>query len=182
MSGGSPPGRDADAGQRSLNVPVPGRVAAVAGELRPALEPFATVRERHTLVAKRLGEVEPAGLQSRVRRTLAGTPAFEARVTGIGAFASPTAGPGPVVYLTVESPGLVDLHRRLCGTFGHAPGVEGHDYVPHVTLARGGGADAEAAVERLVGTEVEPVAWTVSELVFWDARYDEVIGRVGLPA
>ena len=167
--------------QRGLNVPVPGRVSAIASDLRPVLAPFDRVRERHTLVVKRLGEAEPAGLEKRVRRALAGTPAFEARVAGIGTFREPVAGPGPVVYLGVESPGLVRLHRQLCEAFGTVPGIEREDYVPHVTLARGGGAEAEEAVERLVETEVEPVTWTVGELVFWDARYDEVTGRVSLP-
>ena len=173
---------DEDPIQRSLNVPVPGRVSALASELRPALAPFERVRERHTLVVKRLGDAEPAGLDKRVRRALSGTPAFEARVAGIGAFREPAAGPGPVVFLAVESPGLVQLHRQLCETFGAVPGIEGDDYVPHVTLARGGGAEASGAVERLVETEVEPVAWTVGELVTWDARYGAVTGRVSLPA
>lgn len=181
MAGGDLPA-DEDPIKRSLNVPVPGRVSAIASELRPALAPFERVRERHTLVVKRLGEAEPAGLEKRVRRALAGTPAFEARISGIGAFEEPAAGPGPVVFLAVESPGLVRIHRELCETFGAVPGIEGDDYVPHVTLARGGGADAEESVERLVGTEVEPVTWTVGELVFWDARYDEVTGRLSLPA
>ena len=81
----------------------------------------------------------------------------------------------------MDSPGLVRVHRELCETFGTVPGIEGDDYVPHVTLARGGGADAEDAVGRLLETEVEPVTWTVGELVFWNARYDEVTGRVSLP-
>ncbi|HKJ57627.1 MAG TPA: 2'-5' RNA ligase family protein, partial [Halobacteriales archaeon] len=157
-------------------------VAALASELRPALASFERVRERHTLVVKRLGEAEPSGLEKRVRRALSGVPAFEARVAGIGAFREPTAGPAPVVYLAVKSPGLVRLHRRLCETFGTVPGIEGDDYVPHVTLARGGGDEASEAVERLLETEVDPVTWTVGELVFWDARFDEVTGRVSLPA
>jgi len=165
----------------SVNVPVPGRVAALASRIRPALAPFETVRDRHTLVVKRVGEAEPAGLEKRVRRALTGTPAFEARVSGVGTFAEPAAGRGPVVYLAVESPGLVELHRRLCESFEPVPGIEGEDYVPHVTLARGGGAEAEAAVERLVEAGVEPVTWTVSELVLWDAGYGEVVGRVSLP-
>jgi len=166
----------------SLNVPVPGRVERVAADLRPALSAFASIRERHTLVAKRLGEEKFEGLEKRVRRALAGAPTFEARVAGPGAFDAPAAGPGPVVYLAVESPGLVELHGRLCRTFEPAPGIEGDDFVPHVTLARGGGSDAEQAVDRLLETEVEPVAWTVGELVFWDARAGEPAGRVGLPA
>jgi len=173
---------DEDPIQRSLNVRVPGRVAAIAGELWPALSAFDRVRDRHTLVVKRLGAEDASGLETRVRRALAGQPAFEARVAELGAFEEPAAGPGPVVYLAVESHGLLDCHHRLCEAFEPVPGIEGDDYVPHVTLARGGGAEAEAAVERLVETDVEPVTWTVSELAFWDAKYDEVVGRVSLPA
>jgi len=166
----------------SLNVPVPGRVQRLAADFRPALAAFETVRERHTLVVKRLGEEDPVGLEKRVRRTLSGAPAFEARVARVGAFESPAAGREPVVYLAVESPGLVLLHRQLCESFDPVPGIEGEDYVPHVTLARGGGTDVEDALERLVETEFEPVTWTVGELVFWDAKVGEPAGRVGLPA
>lgn len=187
MTGGRSPGHpslpaDEDPIERSLNVPVPGRVAAIAGDLRPSLAPFERVRERHTLVLKRLSEADPAGLETRVRRALAGAPPFEVRVSEIGAFEEPWAGPGPVVYLAVESPGLLEVHRRLCEAFEPVPGIEGDDYVPHVTLARGGGVEAMEAVERLLDTEIDPVTWTVGELVFWDARYDEIVGRVSLPA
>jgi hypothetical protein len=181
MAGGDPSRPAEDSIQCSLNAPVPGAVARVASDLRPALAPFESVRERHTLVCKRLGAGAPDVLEKEVRRALAGAPAFEARVAGLGAFPEPAAGPGPVVYLAVESPGLVRLHRELCASFEPVPGIEGDDYVPHVTLARGGGADA-AEAERLVGTDVEQVTWTVNELVLWDARYDEVTGRVSLPA
>ena len=130
MSGGYPAASpDEDPISRSLNVPVPGRVSALASELRPALTPFERVREWHTLVVKRLGDAEPTGLDERVRRALSGAPAFEARVAGIGAFREPAAGPGPVVYLAVESPGLVEVHRQLCGVFGTVSGIEGDDYV-----------------------------------------------------
>ena len=189
MAGGREHGnRDEDPLRRSLNVPVPGRVAALSGDLRPALAAFDRVKERHTLVVKRLSQsgpgpdwTDPAGLETRVREALAGAPAFEARVSEIGAFREPVAGPGPVVYLAVESPGLHDVHRRLCAAFEPVPELEGEEYVPHVTLARGGGEAAEEAVGRLLETDIEPVTWTVGELVFWDARYGEVTGRVSLP-
>mgnify|MGYP001117859495 CR=1 FL=1 len=71
---------DEDPIERSLNLSVPGRVAALASDLRPALAPFDRVRERHTLVVKRLGEVEPVGLEKRVRRALSGAPAFEVQL------------------------------------------------------------------------------------------------------
>jgi 2'-5' RNA ligase len=150
----------------SLNVPVPGRVARVASDLAPALAGFEEVRDRHTLVLKRFGEVEPARfprIRQRARAALADTAPFEARITHIGLFEQPTIGAAPVVYLGVESEGLQAAHRRLTETFDVVEGFEGDGYVPHVTVARGG--DREAA-RALTDREIEPVAWTVSELVF----------------
>lgn len=165
----------------SLNVPVPGRVERLAEELRPALYGFETVRERHTLVVKRF-DTPPASydrLEKRVRRTLDDVPTFEARVTGIDAFLEPAAGPGPVVYLAVESPGLWSLHHRLTDAFDPIEGLEGDDYVPHITLARGGSVEATTDLPE---RSIEPIRWTVKELVFWDARYEEIAGTLSLPA
>ncbi len=165
----------------SLNVPVPGRVARLAADLAPALAGFERIREDHTLVCKRLGSPAPeeyARVQARVREELAGLAPFEARVTGVDAFEDPASGPGPVVYLAVESPGLRRAHDRLLGAFPAADGVEGAEYVPHVTLARNG--DGET-VDRLLAREVDPVTWTIDELVFWDAAHGGEAGRLGLP-
>ena len=154
----------------SLNVPVPGGVQRLAAELHPRLTAFDTVRERHTLVVKRLGDDSLARLRERLRPLLRDEPAFEARVTDIDFFERPTRGTGPVVYLAVESPGLVALHDRLCEEFDPIDGLEGDDYVPHVTLARGGSiADAEA----LADLDVDPVTWTVSALDLWSAELRE---------
>ncbi|MFC4359744.1 2'-5' RNA ligase family protein [Halobium salinum] len=189
----------------SLNVPVPGELKRLAGELHPQLVAFDRVRDRHTLVCKRLtdgdgadgrggrgGRIGRSGqgagggragatsarLRERLRRVLTETPAFEARVDRIDFFETPTRGSGPVVYLAVESPGLVSLHRRLCETFPPVDGIEGESYVPHVTLARGGSlADAE----RLESTAVDPVEWTVSELRLWSGDYREAVARFRLP-
>lgn len=166
----------------SLNVPVPGPVAQVAGDLRPRLLAFDRVRDRYTLVLKRLGDLDHASyprVEKAVRRALGGAPAVEARVTGTDVFREPADGPGPVVYLAVESPGLIDLHERLLAVVDPVEGVEGPDYVPHITLARGG-AD-EAALERVLDATVSPVAWTVSTLEFWDANRGERAGRLSLP-
>lgn len=154
----------------SLNVPVPGGVQRLAAELHPRLTAFDTVRERHTLVVKRLGDDSLARLRERLRPLLRDEPAFEARVTGVDFFERPTKGTGPVVYLAVESPGLVALHDRLCEAFDPIDGLEGDDYVPHVTLARGGSiADAEA----LADLDVDSVSWTVSALDLWSAEFRE---------
>ncbi|MDL5362858.1 2'-5' RNA ligase family protein [Halalkalicoccus sp. NIPERK01] len=165
----------------SLNVPVPGQVKRLAGDLEPALYTFDRVRRTHTLGVKRLGEHTPAEyarLVPAVRRAIAGTPPFEARVTGIETFERPTHGDLPVVYLAVESPALHALNERLCETFEPIEGIDGEGYVPHVTLAHGGTA---AERERLREWAIEPVTWTVNELVLWDATYKEVATRFSLP-
>ena len=169
----------------SLNVPVPNAVARLAADLEPTLTPFDRIRDRHTLVVKRFGDDATGGpdgerfdrLRERLRPLLADAPAFEARVTGIDYFERPPSGPGPVVYLGIGSPGLHALHRRLVEEFGAVEGMEGEAYVPHVTLARGGSV---ADAERLADREVDPVTWTVSELVLHSRAYREPVARLPL--
>lgn len=164
----------------SVNVPVPGRVRELAADLYPVLQEFETVREDHSLLLKRLGEATHVNeLQRRAHRALEGAPAVEAQVTGIEFFADPPLGSAPVVYLAVESPGLEALHADLATSFDAVDGLEGPDYVPHVTLARGG--DLEAA-RRLADREVDPITWTVRELEFFDGSYRLPVSRVSLPA
>ncbi|WP_276299637.1 2'-5' RNA ligase family protein [Halorussus lipolyticus] len=165
----------------SLNVPVPGEISRLAEELRPLLLDFETIRERHTLVCKRLGDAPAGGtprLREQVRTALSGAPAFEARVSGIDYFERPPLGEGPVVYLAVESPGLRRLHGLLAEEFSVVEEFEGDDYVPHVTLARGGDV---AAARRLADRDVDPVTWTVSRVALWDANYDEEVATFSLP-
>jgi 2'-5' RNA ligase len=165
----------------SLNVPVPGAVERLAAELHPDLTPFDRIRHDRSLVCKRFETPEDGydRLRERLRVALSPAPAFEARVAGIDAFETPIHGPGPVVYLTVESPGLRALHDRLVGAFGAVDdAIEASGYVPHVTLARGGGGDA---VDRLRRRGVEPVTWTVSELRLYSRARHEPAWTVSLP-
>lgn len=159
----------------SLNVPLPDEVVRLAAGLGAGCH-TAEVRERRTLVVKRLGEGRYRSVADRAREALTGTAPFAARVTGIDAFENPPGGPAPVVYLAVESPGLLALHRGLCGTFSPADGLEGEAYVPHVTVARGGDA------RRLLQEEMDPVRWTVDRLVLWYAPDHEPVESVALPA
>ena len=162
----------------SVNVPVPGRVRQLADQLYPDLIGFETVRENHSCLLKRLGDADHvAQLQHRAHRALEGTTAVEAEITGIDYFDEPPLGSAPVVYLAVESPGLEAIHGALTDAFETVDGLEGGDYVPHVTLARGG--DPEAA-RRLSDRELEPVRWTVSELEFWDGTEKLPVSRVSL--
>ena len=158
----------------SCNAPVPKRVSRLARGLASGCLD-ATPRDRHTLVVKRLGDGNPAGLARLIRRELAGVGPFEARTDGIDVFRAPPVGRGPVAYLRIESPGLVECHRRLCAEVDPIDGIEGEAYVPHVTVARGGDAD------RLVGREFDDVTWTIESLSVWAAEYGEEVERISLP-
>jgi 2'-5' RNA ligase len=164
----------------SVNVPVPGRVAALASDLATEL-PRARARQRgtHTLVAKRLSGEDPyPQREARAREVLRGAPAFEARVDGLDVFEEAVTGTGPVVYLRIESSGLRALHERLLAAFDPVDDLEGEDYTPHVTVARGGDPDAARA---LADRAVEPYEWTVDELAFWDAARSQRVSRFSLP-
>jgi len=167
----------------SLNAPLPGEVSALASRLARDLPAArARPRETHGLVVKRLGGGDRTRFQrlsARAREALAGAPAIEARVTGVDFFAEAAAGPSPVVYLAVESPGIEALHRRLLDAFDPVEDIEGEAYVPHVTVARGG---TLAAARRLTEREIDPIEWAVTELVFWDADREVTAGTVSLPA
>ncbi len=171
----------------SLNAPVPGTVSREAASLRPALAGAGVTRfrDRHSLVVKRFEDrdeeryVVLPRLRERLRTVLRDQPTFEIRVARVDVFENPPRGPGPVVYLAVESPGLRELHERLVDAFGAIEGLEGDGYVPHVTLGRGGTFDADALAD--LSARVDPVTWTVSELAVYDSRAREPAARLSLP-
>jgi 2'-5' RNA ligase len=167
----------------SLNIQVPAPVAQLASNLARDLPgAHARTRDEHTLLVKRLGGqdgFEAERLPSRVRQAILGTAPFEVAVTGVEVFEEPETGTGPVVYLAVESPGLVALHERLCEEFEPVAHLEGDEYVPHVTIARGGDLGvAKSVAER----EVEAVTFEVTDLVIWDAERSLATTRFSLPA
>lgn len=164
-----------------MNLRVPPAVERLADRLHPKLTPFEQVRERHTLVVKRI-EADTwregrGGVRERLRRVLDRTEPFPLRIDGVDYFADPPDGRGPVVYLTVESEGIQQLHRRLCQEFPVVDDLEGENYVPHVTLARGG---STADAERVAGTEIEPVEWTAQRALTWDREHREAVDRFKL--
>lgn len=161
----------------SVNAPVPGTVKRAVSDLRVHLN---DTRSDHTLVVKRLGEADHGlATRKRVRQALAGQPTVEAALAGIDIFEEPASDTAPVVYLAVESPGLMALHKHLCDVVEPVPGIEGPDYVPHITIGR---TTEEAAMERLRDREAPEIRWTVTELKFWDAKYEESVGRISLPS
>lgn len=167
----------------SLNIPVPGQVAALASDIaRDLPQAHARARGEHTLGVKRLSHDADADyhrLEAQVRELLAGQPAFETRITSIEYFPDAPTGTSPVVYLAVESPELRRLHERLADTFEPVDQIEGDGYSPHVTIARGGSMEM---ARRVTEREIEPVTWTVSELVFWDATHNQPVSTLSLPA
>ncbi len=172
-----------------LNVVVPNSVRRVAAGLEPELAPFDHIRDRHTLLLKRFAEERSHHrLRAQVADALTDAGPVQARITGIDAFHEPPAGSSPVVYLTVDSPGLEAIHRRLVDEFGGVAGLEGDNYTPHVTLARDLPADTETAigtttadpVAALRARDVPTVEWTVDELGVWSKRYREFVTRLSL--
>lgn len=188
----------------SLNVPLPSAVDRLADRLHPQLARFDRIRERHSLVCKRIGvdvladpnrppnkDAAIAELRAELRPLVRGTGPFQVEITGIDAFEEPTAGPGPVVYLVVESEPLVRLHWRLVRAFGAIEELEGDAYVPHVTLARGlegrqrngqqnsTPLDEELELLRAAAGEID-VQWRVDELDLWDPEFRESAGRIRL--
>ena len=181
----------------SLNVPLPPAVENIAADLHPKLTGFKRLRERQTLVCKRFGVDDVSSgepdrprptksqavetLYTDLRGLLSGTVPVEVAVTGIDTFDTPVSGAGPVVYLTVESDELVRLHRRLCAAYDAIDGIEGDDYVPHVTLARGGEPEAvREAVTRIRGVDIESIRWRVHALDLYDPEFREVAATIEL--
>lgn len=166
----------------SLNVPVPSEVSSLASRLARDL-PQARPRSRgeHTFALKRLTSDRQTHhtLVARAREQLVDTEPFQVRITAVDYFAQPTSGPGPVVYLTVDSPDLERLHYRLATIFDPVEGIEGEVYTPHVTVARGG---AEQAAHRIAERSIDPFEWTVTELVFYDGDRNQRTSRVSLTA
>ncbi|KPN29777.1 2'-5' RNA ligase [Halolamina pelagica] len=164
-----------------MNLRVPPAVERLADRLHPKLTPFEQVRGRHTLVVKRI-EADTwqrggGGVRERLRRILDGTKPFPVRIDGVDYFADPPDGRGPVVYLSVESEGIRQLHRRLCREFPVVDDLEGENYVPHVTLARGGSV---ADAERVAETAIDPVEWTAERALTWDREHREAVDRFRL--
>ncbi len=165
----------------SLNVPVPPAISRELESRRPLLAGAANVRDRRTLVVKRLPASdwdEFVAVEREVRRALADWPRFGVATAGLGCFRSPPAGSAPVVYLAIESPGLQRLHEHLVDILEMVPGIEGPDYVPHITLARGDGA--LTVLEQLREIGIADHEWEVDRLTFWNSRRQASIGDLHL--
>ena len=176
----------------SLNVPLPNRISRLTTTLHADLLSFDSRRDHQTLVLKRFES--PHGgqastnislpvLREQLRPVLTSpnTPnQIELSVTGTNFFENPPGGAAPVVYLVVESQSLMTLHAQLCNSFTTTDDLEGDEYTPHITLARGGDtADATRFIEH---QSIDPVTWTVDSLQIWDSRYRETAAQISLSA
>lgn len=163
----------------SLNVPIPSEVAALARDIARELpRAHARVRGEHTMGVKRFdSDAAYSRIEARTRELLAEHSTFEARIDEVGIFENAPIGTSPVVYLAVDSPDLRDIHSQLLDAFGPVEtGIEGENYRPHVTVARGGSPEM---AERVLGA-VDPIEWTVSELQFWDAETNKPVSTLSL--
>lgn len=166
----------------SVTVPVPESVRERSRALRPALSSFDRIRperSRH-LVAKRLPAETRREFLADARRVNAALDAVEPveiTITGLDTFPDPPRGPGPVAYLAVESPGLERIHDRLVTAFDAVPGLEGPDYVPHLTLARGG---PPSAARTLLERSFEPISFTAETLRLYDRDREQAVETIRL--
>ncbi|MFB6162630.1 MAG: 2'-5' RNA ligase family protein [Halococcoides sp.] len=163
----------------SLNAPLPRDVHEIADRVAADYPPD-TVRPRdqRTLVVKRLGDpTDAARLTARAREVVTDQPPIAARARGVVRFEDPPAGQAPVLALDIESPGLIDLHERLCAAFEPVEGIEGSAYHPHVTVARG-----PAVPDRAREASVEVCEWSIEHLQLYDASRHLSAGRIDLPA
>lgn len=165
----------------SLNIPVPGEVAALASDIaREMPDARARVRGEHTFCVKRLETNDATDydhIEARSREVLAGESAFDVEITHLDYFPEALIGSSPVVYLAVDSPDLKSLHCRLVDAFDRKDPIEGESYTPHVTVARGGSVDR---ADEIIARDIEPIDWTVSELVFWDAERKRRVSTISL--
>ncbi|MFW6153301.1 MAG: 2'-5' RNA ligase family protein [Halobacteriota archaeon] len=157
----------------SLNAPVPDEAIEVCERYRDRLGRFERVTTEHSLLVKRFHRRSPGDIERlavELDDRLAHWSPIPARIDRFDVFVDPPAGRGPVVYLHVESRGLVSLHRDLVDAYGTVvPVIEGDRYVPHVTVARGG---ERTEIASITGVSFDPIDWTIDELRLWDGRYE----------
>lgn len=169
-------------GVYSLNAVVPPAADEFRDELAEVLDPFEDRRDPLTLVVKRFGSrsnTELASLTRTLGEMLEQWGPIAAEIDGVDVFVDPPGGPAPVIYLGIRSPGLESLHRQLVDRFGVVDqAIEGAQYTPHITLARGG---PRTGIDSVTNTSLPSHEWTIEELMLWTARHDSVVTRFSLP-
>ena len=159
----------------SLNAMIPRKIAEMIHSFGPELNGWEEINTDHTLVIKRFQETNlREGFESEMRLLLEKTDAFEIRIKGMDIFSSVPKGSSPVLYIEIESKDLRKIHGELIDVFGVVEGLEGKDYIPHITFARGHKDGLEKFEKNLDATDI------VRVLEFWDREKYKSRGKIFL--
>ena len=143
---------------------MPQNVVRLVGEVTPRLKGWEEVCEEPTLVIKRFERKDLDGhMESEIKFLLENVEPFNVKIGNLKKFDVAVRGSSPVLYLEIKSPGMKALHETLVSAFGCVKGIEGENYIPHITLARGGGKE-DINFSVLPGS----TQWTAKMLEFWD--------------
>ncbi len=148
----------------SLNVSIPQNIVRAIGEVTSELGQGGEVNEELTLVIKRFEKRDLDGhLESEIKILLENVEPFVVEIGNLKMFDVADRGTSPVLYLEVKSRGIKLLHETLVSSFGCVEGVEGENYIPHITIARGDGVRGVDFSDFSCSTR-----WTAEILEFWD--------------
>ena len=148
----------------SLNVSMPQNIVRAIKEVTLGVSGWEEICEDPTLVIKRFEKGDVDGhVESEIRLLLEGVEPFDIEIGNLERFDVAERGSSPVLYLEVKSPGMKALHETLVDVFGSVKGVEGENYIPHITIARGGSGDYIEFDGLSCDTE-----WTVEMLELWN--------------
>ena len=148
----------------SLNVSIPQNIVRAIEEVALGVRGWEEICEEPTLVIKRFEKRDLDGhVKSEIRFLLESVEPFGIEIENLERFDVAEKGSSPVLYLEVKSPEVKALHETLVDVFGSVEGVEGENYIPHITIARGGSGDYTVFSGLSCDT-----GWTVEMLEFWD--------------
>ena len=148
----------------SLNVSIPQNIIRAIEEVTLGVRGWEEICEEPTLVIKRFEKKDLDGhVKSEIRFLLESVEPFGIEIGNLERFDVAERGSSPVLYLEIKSPGVKALHENLIDIFGSVEGVEGENYIPHITIARGGSGD----YIEFSGLSCD-TGWTVEMLEFWD--------------
>ena len=148
----------------SLNVSIPQNIVRAIEEITLGVKGWEEICEEPTLVIKRFEKKDLDGhVKSEIRFLLENVEPFGIEIGNLERFDVAERGSSPVLYLEVKSPEVKALHENLVDVFGSVEGIEGENYIPHITIARGGSGD----YIEFSGLSCD-TGWIVEMLEFWD--------------
>ncbi len=148
----------------SLNVSIPQGIVRAIEEMAPVSRGWEEIVEEPTLVIKRFEKEDLDGhIESEIKFLLENVEPFTVEIGNLEMFEVADRGTSPVLYIEVKSIGMKLIHETLVSVFGCVKGVEGENYIPHITIARGSG------VKNIDFSDFSgPTWWTAKTLEFWD--------------